>query len=176
MVDRRTTRYWWGIMLLERFVTDVYALEKDLTKSTITLYLCCVRNIESWANRPVLVSDLSDDFVNRWLVFLGTTAICKTTVANHRRFILAMWRHAFQDRLTDTPPLRVRKIQTPRTLPEAWSVDQMTHLLEACEHITGRDIPIGVKRSAFWRALILAAWSTGLRLGDIERIKRDQIG
>jgi integrase len=52
----------------------------------------------------------------------------------------------------------------------------MTHLLEATEHITGRDIPIGVKRSAFWRAIILAAWSTGLRLGDIERIKRDQIG
>jgi integrase len=163
-------------MLLESFLSDRYALEKDLAKSTVTLYHSCVRCIESWASRPVLVSDLSDDFVNRWLVFLGTTGICKTTVANHRRFMLALWRHAFQDRLTDTPPLRVRKIQIPRTMPEAWSLDQMTRLLEACDRITGRDIPFGVKRGAYWRALILVAWSTGLRLGDIERIRREQIG
>lgn len=163
-------------MLLETFVEERYALEKDLAKSTLVLYRCCVRNLESWADRPVLLSDLTDDFVNRWLVFLGTTGITKTTIANHRRFLLALWRHAFESRLTDVPPLRIRKIQCPRSLPEAWSVEQMTRLLSATERIGGRDIPVGVKRSAFWRAFILAAWCTGLRLSDLQRIKRDMIG
>lgn len=163
-------------MLLESYLVERYALEKDLAPQTVALYACTVRNLEAWHGRPILLSNLSDDLLNRWLVWLSATGICKTTVANHRRFMLAIWRHAFQGREVDTPPLRVRKIQTPRTLPEAWSIQQMNLLLSACEQIGGRNIPVGVARSAFWRALVLTAWCTGLRLGDLLSIRREQIG
>lgn len=163
-------------MLLEAYLQDRYALEKDVAPPTVKLYMVTVRSIETWAGRPVLLSDLADDFVNRWLVWLTTTGIGKTTISNHRRFLLTIWRHAFHTREIDSCPQRIRKIQTPRTLPEAWSVQQMQALLAACDKLQGRAIRIGIPRSAFWRALILTAWCTGLRLGDLQRLKRDMIG
>lgn len=162
-------------MLLADYLRERYALERDIRQQTAGLYKGTIKSFSGWLGFPASFIDLSDDAINRWLVWLTASGISKTTVANHRRFMLTIWRHAFQAGATNIAPLRIRKIQVPRTLPQAWSQDQMCRLLEAADKLLGVDIPIGVRRASWFRALILVAWSTGLRLGDIQALKRDQI-
>lgn len=163
-------------MRIASYLADVYALQKDVSKPTIGLYRGTIKNLSEWLGKPAEWSDITDDTINRWLVYVATSGVSKTTVANYRRFFLTVWRHAFQNGAAEVPPIRIRKIAVPRTLPEAWSISQMEQLLAACDRLQGREIPVGVSRSAFFRAMVLVMWSTGLRLGDIQSLKRQQIG
>jgi len=76
------------------------------------------------------VSDLQPAVVNRFLSGLSTSA---TTRQNVRRELLTLWRWAFEEGLTDVPPMRVMKIRSVAKPPEAWSLADMRRLLDKAE-------------------------------------------
>ncbi len=88
---------------------------------------------------------------------------------------MVVWNQAYEDGDNDSPPLRVRKIRSPRDPVEAFTQDAIRELLKYVANLAGY-FPNGAKRSDFWTAAINAAYSTGLRRGDLLKLKRSQIG
>ena len=85
-----------------------------------------------------------------------------------------MWRAAYLERLNAHPPLRVRPIRKPRRIVCAFTREEILRLVAVCGRLPGF-LPNGVRRSDFWLAMIHAAYSTGLRRGDLLAIAKDQI-
>ena len=112
------------------------------------------------------VCQLEPEQVN---AFLSSLPLGATTKHNIRREILTLWRWAFDERLTDSQPVRVRKISANRQPPQAWSRDQLNDLLDEAE---ADCTPVSAWHPEINRSHILTAWiatgfETGLRLTDM---------
>lgn len=161
-------------MLLSEFV-PIYCLARDLSPRHQQNLRLAVDAFTRFAGQ-VEITNLCDDLLNRWLVELANDGKARWTIKNARASILALWRAAVAEGLTTVEPKRVRTIAIPRTLPEAWDLAQLRMLLAASQAFGGHFKLLPVKRAAYWRAFILTAYDTGLRLLDLERIRTEQVG
>jgi integrase len=73
------------------------------------------------------------------------------------------------------PPSRIRKIKKILPPPCAWSQADLQALLKECSKQRGQLRGKGISRAAYWRMFFLVAYSTGLRLGDLERLPSSMI-
>lgn len=101
--------------------------------------------------------------------FLGKLPLAATTRHNIRRELLTLWRWAYEERLTDSQPTRVKRIAARRGPPQAWSREQVAGLLDAAER---DERPVSAlyphaKRCHVLPAWIAVGWETGLRLTDM---------
>lgn len=119
---------------------------------------------------PVLVTEL----VNAWLLSLRDSIASPHTIDGYRRAFLAVWNFA-ENPDTDHPPLRLRRIKKPLAVPEAFTHDDIKAHLHVADRLTGRH-PDGNRRCDYWVGVLEAAYSTGLRRGDIIRVKFAQVG
>lgn len=173
-------------MILEDYVARVY-LPAHLNRSPRTLadYATICRTMRRFAGRPVLLSDLSDAFVESYLAWLGSANESDTiqrrpaspaTQNRHRAVILALWRYARRSKvrmmLAERAPATdpdVEKLHTPRRIPEAWSQVELSALLQTASRRPGR---VGhVAAGDFWPALICTAYVTAWRIGAIMRLE-----
>jgi len=157
------------------FVGD-YRLERDVSDGTIAYIRVTVRRFSDWLKKPATLDDLEDDLVNRWLASLLDDGLARPSVKGHRGNLLSLWRCAFERELVRLPPRRVRKIKCPRTLPEAWEIQQLQSLLTEAEKMPGCFRYVPLSWAEYLRALILVAWDSGLRLGDLLTLRFDQVG
>lgn len=160
-------------MSLHRFV-DSYLLARDVTPSYAALLRARVRRFLVWHGGDLPIAELDCDDVNRFLAELQQTAASRVTVDNYRRALLCVWRAAYLERCNDHPPLRVRTIRQPRRIVQAFTRDEIRRLVEIAGRLPSF-FPNGVRRSDFWVAMISAAYSTGLRRGDLLAIDKNQI-
>jgi len=111
------------------------------------------------------VTDLKPAIVNRFLASLSTGA---TTRQNVRREILTLWRWAFEEGITDEPPLRVMKIRAKRQPVQAWALSDLRRMLDLAEqdetHTGGRHSRMICDWMPGWLSI---GYDTGLRLGDL---------
>jgi integrase len=128
-----------------------------------------------WLGSDPLISKLDCAIVNRWLSALLCTKLSPQTIDSYRRVLRAVWRFAYLEGDNDNPPDRVKKIRVPRKEIVAFRHDEILKLLETADAIQGYFPVNGVRQSVFWRALILSAYSTGLRRGDLLRVTKQQI-
>lgn len=95
------------------------------------------------------------------------------TVANHRRMLNTLRKHAIRAGLVNDCTETIRRVKAPADIPVAWSHAQIGKLIE-----TARNMPRG-SRHVQWRVLlpayILVAYSSGLRLGDMMAIRHDSL-
>lgn len=127
------------------------------------------------ANEAGLLSaaDLKPEAVSKFVLGLSTAAI---TRQNTRRELLTLWRYAFEEHLTDVPPMRVAKIRVASKPVEAWSHSELQRLLACAE----QDVtPIGGTTSMricdFMPCWIVVAYDTGIRFGDMHTLRASQI-
>lgn len=125
-------------------------------------------------SRQPTVADLDAENVNAWLAEAKASGRSAWTVSGYRRNILAIWTHAYQAGETDEPPLRLRTIRVPAVPIQAWTLNEIRRLDAAAARLAG-DYPRGIRRATFWRTMVHAAYSTGLRRGDLLRLRRDRI-
>jgi integrase len=152
------------LYLTERDVSAVY--RRDLKYSLTYL--------DNWYGRSVMVDELADELINRWLVFLATN-MSPRSVKHHRTNLLALWRAAHEAGLTDRLPQRVRRIKVPPQPPRAWALSEMSKLLDETDKLPGVFMGTELSWSAFLRAYILVAWDTGLRPSDMVLICFSQV-
>lgn len=126
-------------------------------------------------NREERLDWLTDQMVNRWAKAMKEKGLNAKTVKNRLTTVCAVWRDAFMAEMCETEPRRVVKIKVPRSMPVAWSSDEMRQLLAATDTIPLWFKRTGIRKSLFWRAFVLVAYDSGLRLNDIESLKRTQI-
>ncbi len=86
---------------------------------------------------------------------------------------MTLWRWAFEEGLTEVPPLRVRLIKAPLPPVGAYTKLEMEALLQACDALTNRFIGnrVPVQRSQLYRALVLVSWHTAFRTVDLFRLR-----
>jgi integrase len=122
-----------------------------------------VRKAES--SGLVNVCQLSAEPVNRMLAGLRLSPV---TVGNIRRELLTLWRYAYEEGLTETPPARVRKIKAVPAPPVCWTKSELERLMQLA---SSDETPISSRVQAR-RCDVLPAWiginyDTGMRFGDV---------
>lgn len=118
---------------------------------------------------------LSEGRLNDYLRSLRAAGRSPATVRNHRNDLLVLWRWLADAGQVPQPAAReVMAVRVPYSVPDCWMLDEVRALLSAAESLAG-DLPNGVPAAAYWSAAIRVGWETGLRLGDMQRLKMSQL-
>lgn len=120
------------------------------------------------------IEAVDSDAVNRFLASLK--CVWKPeTVHGYRACIHAVWMWAYQERLTDTPPARLRRVHVRQHIIRAYTADELRRLYRACDGLTGCIPGTPCPKPIWWRAYVAAAYSTALRRGCLLALERRQI-
>lgn len=161
------------ILILDHVETYISSrdLSAEYTKALRNRLIAFCR----WLGGTATLDRFEARTVNDWLSYhkeAGRASM--STINSYRRGVLCIWRDAYESELIDNPPLRVKRIKVPRIVVEAFTHEEIAGLLVEADRLRGY-LPNGVKRNEFMRAIILVAYCTGLRRGDLLRVKRSQI-
>lgn len=154
---------------------DRYLSARDTSPDYQVLMRSRIGTFVQWLGKDPPIADLNCELVNEWLEAVLLTDLSPVTVDNYRRSLRCVWFYAYEERDNDCPPLRLKKIRIPEQRIEAFTHAEINKLVEAARDLKGFFAVNGVRRSDFWAAAIHAAYSTGLRRGDLLRLKRAEV-
>ena len=153
----------------------------EAVDSYILSHPMCAKHKSTFRNRlqkfivfmggEVLLSDLTADDINRFLISLERSHRQPATVRGFRTGLISVlkftkWK---ADERED-----IRRVRVPRKVVTAWTHEQIYRLIAVAETLEGF-LPNGVRRSTFWLTAILGGYSTGLRWGDLSTLPVSQI-
>ncbi len=151
---------------------DTYGLHRRIAPNSLYQMDRSGRLFEQYLQRPADTTDFVAATVSAWVRWMQAGEWAAATVAGHRARLLILWRWA-HGRGWAGPLGEVRAAPRPEPMPEAWTLDEVRQLLGAVDQVTvtvrGRWMP------AYLRALVLAAYESGLRRGDLWSLDRDSI-
>ena len=137
--------------------------------------LVSVRAWEQFAGQPLLVRDLADEPLNAYLDWLRKHR-APDTVRTRRGNLLILWHWAYQEGLTDVAPRRIRRLRRIPRQPQAWTVAEVRKLIATAESLPGCFHRTVRRRATWWSSLIRSGYDTGLRLGDLLRLRTVEVG
>lgn len=159
-----------------RDYAHTYAVARGLAPSSVKAHRWAINSLAKYLGREPDRSDLARDTVNAWLFAELSRGLDPITVHFERRALLTLWRDAFEEGWCDVGPARIRKIKVPQRVPNAWTLEQIRQLLATIDGLRGRlKRQPQVSRCLFWRSYVLVGYYTGLRLGDLLKLRFDQI-
>lgn len=162
-------------MNLVEFVRDIYPLNRHVSTDCLRNYVKHCRYLEKHARKPLDVTELSQQLVSSWLISHLSRGCSPYYVSGLRSSIVAVWSLARELDPT-VAPVRVAAIRRPDLNIRVWTPEDVAELARMAATRTG---PIGrlkIDRGPYLSTMILAAWYSGLRRGDLHRIRRDQLG
>lgn len=121
-----------------------------------------------WLGRPATVEDFSEESILGFLASRSETDRA-TSINSYRKRLLSLWQAAYDWDLIDRPPRRrlVRNIPEDDTPPVAWTVDDVSKLLDYTASLTGSVETIPA--SLYWLSLFMAVYWTGCRISALLR-------
>lgn len=122
---------------------------------------------------PWRVDQITQDMVDEYLTS-ALTKLSPQTVANHRRMLTTLMKEARRQKLNTRIRKRFRRVKTKRPLVRAWSLKEIGKLIEVARAVPGT-FRGGVSHADFLVAWFLAGYCTGLRAGDLRRLRWDQV-
>lgn len=125
-----------------------------------------VSKFSAWANGKPLEANT----VNEFLVHLEGQGRSPHTVNGYRASIMAVWSFAMGQRV----PFKIRRVRPPQRPIEGWHVAEIQQLCRVARTFRGT-LPNGVPKRLFWLTAIHCGFATGLRYGDLARLRRSQI-
>lgn len=152
-------------------VLDYYALARPIKPNSRYQMGRTIGVFAEFLDHPAACSDLLPEVVSAWIRWLEPT-YSQVSVSGHRGKLLCVWRFAHR-RGWAAPVDDVRRAPRPEPMPEAWELGDVQKLLSACDVV--RRAVRGVWLPDYFRALILAAYESGLRRSDLWRLARDTI-
>jgi integrase len=125
-----------------------------------------ISRFSKYLGRPAELTDFAETVVAAYLqtYFVGRTV---TTVNNERRKLFTVWTAAFDHGLLPQPPRKalIRKLPEDFDPPSAWTFPECEALFKAASEWPG--FIDGISAGQWWRSLLLAIYSTGVRIGAI---------
>jgi integrase len=159
--------------LLE-FFDRVYRVEKLVGGSSRTRidYRVQISNLQAFLNerlkseqqqpRPVRLSDMSDNLLAEALSWQLSRGRSAATANKLRRSLVAVWRHAVEEKGFPGRPLRVKPVKEPKRKPQAWTIEDVNKIVEAATRVRGK---VGTVPAHRWfPAVLLTIFNTGLRI------------
>jgi integrase len=153
---------------VRNFFATVYAPRRfaDCKPDASESHMRAINWLCAFAACEVTVDQLSDDFLEDYVVWKRKGGAPPATINGHLAAVLALWRYAWRKKWLDYLPRDVEKLRVPKRLPDAWSPDQVGLILDACAMLEGELIG-EVPAPEFMRGLILTLYDTGLRIGAL---------
>lgn len=132
------------------------------SKNTIRLYRVCIRNFSRWLGRQPIVGDLNIETVGAYLQHaLDNTDLSPHTIEKERAEFTSFWNFAAKRGWLKTFP-DIPSINCPKRIPDAWTDDEMTRLMKACE--TARGMIGSNQAKHYWPALVSTIYDSGERI------------
>lgn len=125
-----------------------------------------VSKFAAWAGDKTLDANT----LNEFLALLESQGLSPHTVNGYRASIMAVWSYATGQRV----PFKIRRVRPPQQPVEGWRVAEIRQLCRVASTFRGT-LPNGVPKRLFWLTAIHCGFATGLRYGDLARLKRSQI-
>ncbi len=160
------------VQTLSKFLEETYLPERlSLTDGSAEQLRIAVRLFGRFLGHDPLLTELSKTDLFRWLkqmVVIRSPA----TINSRRAAILSVWRAAAGMELCSDPP-RVPPVREPESLPIAWTLTELNHLLACCGTLHGDwdGLPI----SSAWRLGLLVLWDTAWRIGTLLSARLGQV-
>jgi len=151
-----------------------YALTREIDAETVRQYEISVEKFDRWNGAPVRIDELDELQVSAWLRDYASEGWSSSTVRSKRTQIVSLWRQAADDGYCDPPRRRIRSVRVVLDAPEAWTRDEVRRLLSAADSLPRRHA-CGLRRSTWFSLAIRCAWDTGLRWGDLIKLRVDQV-
>jgi integrase len=123
----------------------------------------------------VRFDELSDSLAAGFFRSLLDNGMPAVTInSGYRATWFAVWNHAADRGLVARGP-RVKKLKEIREEPDAWSLAELKRILAAAERFRPGEHYGELPCGRLWHALLLTAWSTGLRRGSLLAIRRRDV-
>lgn len=129
---------------------------------------------ERFAHEKSICLLLTEQRLNEFLADLAP-GMSTYTLKSYRGDILTLWRAAADDGMCPYPVLRkIRRDRLEALIVECYTEAEARALAHAAAEMRG-GLPNGVPKRAYWEAIIRAGWDSGLRRGDLWRLRRNAI-
>jgi integrase len=159
-------------MLLTDWLPIYVSRKLDLEPTTVGTYQAAVNKFSRWKQEkfssPLDTKEITVDLVSDWLVELSEVEKLKPrSINSYRSSINAVWTGAMRSRESPAADSRlVPSCRIPKTIPLAWSLEELTMLVEAAKKKRGRRRNAWkTLRRDFWAGLYLFLYDTGARFG-----------
>lgn len=172
-------------MLLREFV-DTYRVnhETGISDTTVDCWLKpAVSDLSKFLGREFTLADFSRETINKWIESKQLAGSPPSTVKTRRNAALALWRCAYDLEMINVSPDRIRKVRLGQQAIEAWNKPELKQLVDWINSgMKDRKLPmIKLSKRLFILSLVMAAYDSGLRLGDLlsiefEWLHRNQLG
>lgn len=159
---------------IREFLAAHYFAERDLRGSSRVFFTCKINVFERWLGRSATLDDLDSTTVNAFLDYRMSDR-SRETARGEKAVLRAVWQSAFDARLTERPPLRLKKIRRAVPEVEAWDCEQVNRLLQVATTQAGRFRMNHVPKSLYWLAVVRTLFDTGLRVGDLLALESARI-
>lgn len=114
------------------------------------------------------------DTLNKWLSGLESEQRSSATIRSYRADLLAVLRLGCDMGWCSEPiSRRIRKPKLPNPLPCAWSFEDFSRLLRTAENLPGEFR--GMPACAYWTCLFRIAYESGLRRGNLFRLRQGNV-
>lgn len=167
-------------MLLVDFLEREYSRRKlNLRPNSLLALHRSVSVYGAFLARPADLLDLTAEEMISFLIVRLTT-VSRKTVRQDRGNLLALWRAAHAWGMHPVPAATIETIRVPRAKALAWTIEEVSRVLIACEALAGQMRHLPVSRRNWWRSLLLFLYDTGLRVNaalrcetcDVDMIRR----
>lgn len=161
---------------LLRFFQDEYVSKRMIgaKQGSIDQIRWSIQSFARFLGRAPIISDLCEDTVTafvRWTVKVRGNSVA--TANSKRRDLLTLWNYAVRKKLLRESP-DVEKLREPRQLPKAWTMEEFGRILNAARSYDIRTRQAFAFRPGdYFTALFLVGYDTGLRLGALLKVRRD---
>ena len=157
------------VLLADFFDTTYLPLKlRSRSANTIRLYRHTVASFSRWLGRPATLEDLTDDAVSAYLASLNARGLSPYTVNKERSQLLAIWNYAARKKFVPVFP-DVAPETLPKRVPQAWTVEDLSALLDACHSEPGTIS--GVPAADWWVSLHLVIYDTAERIGAVLELR-----
>jgi integrase len=154
----------------------IYCLERGLARKSQDQLRYKLTSFERYLRRPATWNDLNDTAVNLWLAMLCESKSSLNSVRTYRAGVLAIWRGAYEARIIDVAPQRIRRIKRRAQRPTAWTMADLDKLLKTCGRLEGQmRRASSIAACTFWTAYVLLGYYVGLRLADMLALRWSDI-
>lgn len=153
---------------------DLYRSRRLIGASpnTIKRYQVTLRHLTVFLEHEAQTEDLTEDTVTLWIGWLTDKGCAPATVNGMLKGLLSLWRFACRRQLCGNWP-EIQKLREPNRCPTSWSIDQLSRILESCQKEQGT--LTGVSAPAFWTAVVLLLYDTGMRPGAAWQLRQDNV-